>query len=1250
MVTPSRNIIQIVDDMVSNRIFLRNILQDDYELLEAGNGVQALEQLQRYHDQIAAVLLDVMMPVMDGIQTLKEMRKLGYLDEFPVLIVTSDTDSKGEAMVLELGASDVVRKPYDPAVIKRRISNLVGLFFGKSKLENRADNLEKVLNTSSIAVVSMLATVTEFRSLESGQHTLRIKRFTNILLRAVAERFPEYDLHERDIELISNAAILHDVGKVMVPDSILNKPGKLTPDEFELMKSHTTAGCEILNKMMGVLDDEFMGYAYNICRYHHERWDGQGYPDGLMQNNIPLCAQVVSICDVYDALTTPRVYKTSFSHEKAVDMILHGECGAFNPQMLECFCQVLEEFKTSAKMYVDSEERPSANDIYFPQPISAATTLKSEKEQLATAKYQALCRMVNGMVLEVDMDTGTYTLAYNSGKESFRAGRSIRELMLDILNTAVHPEDKRIAMDHLVNFQKEFFDEGLRVQSRRYRVRETPTSPYVWVESSHLRIYTGRPQDKKALCIWRVVNPVADAMKMAAENRRELRNYQCFEHMPGIALCCRQDRWMTIEAGLNRLVPVLGYSLRELQEKFHSRLLEMVMPEDQDMVGNHLEKIWNRGVTAELEYRLCRKDGSAVWVAEKSSVEKMPNGREYVYRILLDNTRTQKELCDARLKLERQQLLLNNANEIFFEWDLTTDEIYFTENFKDTFGYAISGKNFSNRLKNSTELVYEEDVSLLLELIEKVKDGKNFAEQEIRMKKADDTYLWCRVRAVGQQWENGKTVSLLGSITNIDVDKMVMQNLKYQTERDGLTGLLNRTAATQKIEQYLQEERPHKAAILILDIDNFKRVNDTYGHMAGDSVLIACGEVIRRQFRNEDIVARIGGDEFMICLQNVTDAFTAGRCCQKIVNRFARDVASMAADCNISCSVGVAMYPKDGRNFQELFKNADEALLYAKENGKNRYAMFEELGEERTIYRSNRTEIESNERPNLTNQGLIEYTLHHLYQSGNLEETIQNVLEMVGRQIRVSRVYIFENSKDDRYCCNTFEWCNDGIESVKERQQRVSYDTTLKNWASVYDHSNIFYCRDVRKLPQSVRELAEANGTKSFLHCAIKDGGKIRGYVGFNDCVVNRLWNMEQLTVLESFAEVLSLFLLKKRAQDDMRNWADSLMQLLNHSKEWIYVIERDSYQILFLNEQLQQLAPKLKLGDKCYKAIVNQDKPCERCPVKKFLEGDTEPVELENAYLGKHVSAQAEEIFWNGENVMLLTCREIKRPASQAE
>ena len=1246
MVAPVRNTIQIVDDMVSNRIFLRNILQNDYELMEAGNGVQALEQLQRHHDKIAAVLLDVMMPVMDGIKTLEEMSKLGYLDEFPVLIVTSDSDSKGEARVLELGASDLIHKPYDPTVVKRRISNLVGLFSGRRKLASRADNLERVLNASSIGIVSMLATVTEFRSLESGQHNLRIKSFTAILLKEVARTFPEYELHDREIDMISNAAILHDVGKVMVPDSILNKPGRLTPEEFEIMKSHTTAGCEILQKMMGVLDDQFMQYAYNICRYHHERWDGRGYPDGLARNNIPLCAQAVGICDVYDALTTPRVYKGAFTHEKAVEMILHGECGVFNPQLLKCFCQVLEEFRECARKYADSENSPSASDIHFPEPISAAASVKIEKEKLAMAKYRALRQIVNGVVVEADMDKGTYELVYDAGGriQCFRPGRTVNETMMELLNNSVHPEDKRVAMEHLLSFQKEFFDQGLRVQSRKYRIRTGPNAPYVWVESTHIRIFTGKPKEKKALCVWQILEPTQLPEKQTPEVREE--ELRCCSHlwqMPGVVLRCSQDQWMTVESGLERLEPLLGYTVQELEDRFHSRLMEMILPEDQEMVAGYFQKTWDQGTVAELEYRLRHKDGSTVWVADKSSAEKGVDGSEHVYRILLNNTKTRKTLYDTRLKLERQQLLLNNASEIFFEWDLTTDEAYFTENFKDTFGYSIDSKRFSQYRQEGRRFVYEDDVPLLLELIEKVKDGKSFAQQELRMKKTDGSYIWVRIRAVGQQWENGKTVSLLGSITNIDVDKLVVQNLKYQNERDALTGLYNRSAASQQIEQYLRggnEDR--KAAVMILDIDNFKRVNDTYGHMAGDSVLIACGDAMRRQFRNEDVVARIGGDEFLIWLRDIPDEVTATRCCQKIIDRFSKDVAIMAADCEISCSVGLAMYPDDGKNYRDLFKNADTALLYAKEHGKNRYAIYRELGEERIIYRSNRTEIESNDRANLANQGLIEYTLHHLYQSGDLDATIQKVLEMVGRQTHVSRVYIFENSKDDRYCYNTFEWCNDGIKPVKEFQQRLSYETTLKNWNAIYDKSSIFYCRDTRTLPETVRQLTERNGTKSFLHCAVRDGDRIRGFVGFNDCVVNRLWTMEQLMVLESFAEVLSMFLLKKRAQEDAKKWAASLLRVLDHSSSEIYAVDRDSLHLTYLNQHLQQKLPEAQAGDCCYREIMGRETPCPWCPVRSESEDETVTAEFTDEKSGCRRRLRGEKLHWDNDQVILMTCEEL--------
>lgn len=1244
MAAYTRNMVLIADDMVSNRIFLRNILKDDYDLVEASNGEVALQQIQHYRNRLVAVLLDLVMPGKDGIQTLYELKKMGCLDEFPVLVVTADRDVKNEAKILELGATDMIHKPYDPVVIKRRLSNFIELFAGRKKIENRADNLARAVNMSSMGVISMLATVTEFRSLESGQHNLRISSFAKILLNVVAELCPQYGLDQRNIDLIANAAILHDVGKVMIPDNILHKPGKLTPGEFEVMKSHTTAGAEIIKKMAGMLEDQFVRYAYKISRYHHERWDGRGYPDGLKRDNIPLCAQVVGICDVYDALTTPRVYKKAFSHEKAVEMILNGECGAFNPELLKCFQCVLEPFRKCAQEYADSEFMPSANDIHMPEPVSSAAILNAPTEWMSTAKYHALCRLVDGVILEVDMSTGVYELAYDTDGsfEALRAGKSFNETMLELLNTVVHPDDKTIATRHLLNFQRDFFESGVRRQTERFRVRSSAESEYFWVESNNLRVYTGNPNDRKAICVWKKVDMQPESIPHPFPT--EGAYMRQLKKLPWVTLRCRQDCWMTVEEGMESLAELLGYHLPEMDGLCHGRLIELIVPEDRERVSSFLYKAREQGSRVGLEYRLRHKNGTTVWIMDRNKIVMEEDGREHVYRALLDNTEAHKELDETRLKLERQQLLLNNASEIFFEWDLVRDELYITDNFQDTFGYSIKNSHFSHEKAKHTRMVHKDDLPQLRKLLDSVNSSTSVAKQDIRIMKADGKYLWCRIRLVSQQWENGKTVSLLGTITNINADKLMVQNLKDQTQKDALTGLTSRAAASKWIEKYLrQNSEESKAAILVLDIDNFKRVNDTYGHAAGDSVLVTCAETIRHQFRSQDIVARLGGDEFLVFLRDIPSQHAAEKCCKKLVERFASDVSALVPDCQISCSVGIAVYPEDGKQFLQLQKNADKALLYAKQNGKNQYAVFSEIEEGEVIYRSTRTKIESNQDNHLSAQGFIAYTMHYLYRSGDLEETVNKVLGMVGNNINASRVYVFENSRDNQYCSNTFEWCSEGVPSVRDRQQKLSYETTLKAWSDQFKDSNIYYCRDTSALPKEIRELSESYGEKSFLHCAIRDNGEMCGFVGFSDCMVNRLWTQEQMSVLESFSELLSLFLLKKRAGDERDKWTENMLHILEKSQELVYLVEPNSYQLKFVNNELKKLLPGIKPGQYCYEKIMGRKSPCLNCPLQKIKAGEAASVETESDLLHKRMTIQGTKLFWDDEEVMLLACRESK-------
>ena len=340
-----RNTILIVDDMEINRAILAEGFRGEFQILEASNGQEAVDIINE-NDDIAAVLLDIMMPVMDGLGVLKEMNSSGVINSVPVFIITASDSEKTLLDAYNLGAVDIISKPFMMNFLKCRIGGVIELYRHRNELEDIIAEQVKTLNSINKSMVETLASVIEFRDCESGEHVKRISGITEILMTAVSEMYPEYYYTQMEIEKISMASILHDVGKIAIPDGILNKPGRLTNEEFEIMKQHTTKGCEILASMpSGILDKEVYQYSYDICRHHHERWDGRGYPDGLKGDDISICAQVVAIADVYDALTSPRVYKAAFEHEKAVEMIFNGECGIFNPKVIEAFKNTVDKIR-----------------------------------------------------------------------------------------------------------------------------------------------------------------------------------------------------------------------------------------------------------------------------------------------------------------------------------------------------------------------------------------------------------------------------------------------------------------------------------------------------------------------------------------------------------------------------------------------------------------------------------------------------------------------------------------------------------------------------------------------------------------------------------------------------------------------------------------------------------------------------------------------------------------------------------------
>ena len=343
--------ILIVDDSELNRSILSDILSEGFDIVEAADGLEAVNYLEQHPTEVSIVLLDLIMPVMDGMAVLEVMNKNNLIKTIPVVVISADQRAESVERAYKLGATDFIFRPFDSYMVYRRVVNTIMLYSKQKRLEELVTHQIFERSKNSRMLVSVLSHIVEFRNGESSAHCLNINTITEKLLNALLARTNAYNIPRANIPIICTASSLHDIGKIAIPEAILNKPGKLTAEEFEIIKTHSLEGAKILNSVPFSKEEPLIRYAYEIARWHHERYDGRGYPDGLAGDKIPISAQVVSIADVYDALTSKRCYKAAYSHETALNMIRNGECGNFNPILMEC----LEEIAPSLKEELDKE-------------------------------------------------------------------------------------------------------------------------------------------------------------------------------------------------------------------------------------------------------------------------------------------------------------------------------------------------------------------------------------------------------------------------------------------------------------------------------------------------------------------------------------------------------------------------------------------------------------------------------------------------------------------------------------------------------------------------------------------------------------------------------------------------------------------------------------------------------------------------------------------------------------------------------
>lgn len=354
----------VVDDAEINREILADILSEEFDIEEAEDGKQALEIIEKSLDSIDCILLDMNMPVMNGIQVVEEMNKNGWLETIPVIMISAENYPKFIAHLFDLGVTDFINRPFDAKVVHKRVINTVLLYAKQKNLTDMVASQIIERTESTNMLINVLSHIVEFRNGESGSHCLNISKITALLLRGIMSRTDEYNLTRADIPTICTASSLHDIGKIAIPDEVINKPGKLTDEEFAIMKSHSMEGFKLLEAIPSGDEVDVIRYAKQISKSHHEKYDGRGYPEGLCGEQIPIAAQIVSIADVYDALTSERCYKKAFSHDKAVEMIVNGECGAFNPLLLQCFLEIAPTLEQQLK---DSEllEKQAEEDLQY---------------------------------------------------------------------------------------------------------------------------------------------------------------------------------------------------------------------------------------------------------------------------------------------------------------------------------------------------------------------------------------------------------------------------------------------------------------------------------------------------------------------------------------------------------------------------------------------------------------------------------------------------------------------------------------------------------------------------------------------------------------------------------------------------------------------------------------------------------------------------------------------------------------------
>ena len=815
----NRKKLLIADDSEMNRAILANMLDHDFEIIEVSDGREAIAALQAYRGELSALLLDIAMPEMDGFEVLREMKERGWIEEVPTIMISAETGSSYIDRAFELGASDYINRPFATSIVRRRIINTILLHTKKQQLMDVVSGRLYRQEKNNEVMLSILIYAVEYRSGEGGLHMQGVEYLTNLLLRRLMEKTNRYVIDHADVDVICLASSLHDIGKLMISEDILKKPGKLTDEEYAIIKQHTRIGAQIISRLPIYQNEKLVKYAIEVCRWHHERWNGEGYPDGLKGDSIPIAAQIVSLADAYDALTSERSYKQAFTHEKALAMIHNGECGSFNPLLLECLDEISGAVKRNAAKEASQEQAAVhrvVEELYRGQDLSSARMTPQIEE--AYAKQGFFTRLTDEIWFEYTAQPSSIHLSNGAVEQT------------GLSQTIVDPAEDT---DFLAIVGGETIEQ-MRQEFRRLPADET------YFEVTATIVLSGRlALCRMAILIIRSVNDPSHCASLIGRvididgGYRRLESYDLSAPAPA-----DQQLLLPVAAGADGVLKLTHEQLGLVMQSYRSmfQLVRLVDPE------------------------ICMQLTAG---ADGTAVEN--NG--HCYSVWGKTRRCERCISQDVVRLRKTQ--------------------------------------------NKIEMIGS-DVYYVLAMYVEV-DGFPYSLECVNPIRSDDM--------IGGESENLLSQLLVRNRqVYIDSATRVFNRRYYDDRLRGLTG---------------------EYAMAMIDIDNFKHINDRFGHAAGDAALYSIAQNIRSVLRSSDELVRYGGDEFFLLFHGLPE---------HILERKLEDICRAVRAITFPEYPGLTLSASIGGMYgtgciSDLIRKADIALYQAKTT-KNRAVLYKEAPHE----------------------------------------------------------------------------------------------------------------------------------------------------------------------------------------------------------------------------------------------------------------------------------------------------------------